>query len=53
VVDSGKFDWASGNFHSFNEPSEGYQGLRFAETFGPSAFAAKVPLDNLVREASS
>jgi O-acetylhomoserine (thiol)-lyase len=34
IVDSGKFDWASGNFPIFTEPSPGYHGLKFAEIFG-------------------
>jgi O-acetylhomoserine (thiol)-lyase len=34
IVDAGRFDWASGRFPSFTEPSPGYHGLRFAETFG-------------------
>lgn len=43
VVDSGKFDWAkSGRFPQFTEPSEGYHGLRFVDTFGAAAFAAFV-----------
>jgi hypothetical protein len=43
--DAGKFDWTSGNFASFTEPSEGYHGLKFSETFGPAALAAKARLD--------
>ncbi|HEY6106890.1 MAG TPA: O-acetylhomoserine aminocarboxypropyltransferase/cysteine synthase, partial [Anaeromyxobacteraceae bacterium] len=36
IVDSGKFDWgASGKFPFFTEPSPGYHGLVFSETFGP------------------
>ncbi len=34
IVDSGKFDWGSGKFPQFTEPSEGYHGLKFWETFG-------------------
>ena len=34
IVDSGRFDWASGRFPTFTEPSPGYHGLRFAEAFG-------------------
>lgn len=34
IVDSGKFDWANGRFPSFTEPSPGYHGLEFADTFG-------------------
>jgi len=35
IVDSGNFDWSSGRFPSFTEPSPGYHGLVFAEVFGP------------------
>ncbi len=37
IVDSGRFDWASGRFPSFTEPSPGYHGLRFADAFGPAS----------------
>ncbi len=36
IVDSGKFDWGSGKFPIFTEPSPGYHGLNFQEVFGPS-----------------
>ncbi|KAF4622468.1 hypothetical protein D9613_009314 [Agrocybe pediades] len=48
IIDSGKFDWSkSGKFPGFTEPSEGYHGLKFSETFGPQAFAAKVRTEGL------
>ena len=34
IVDSGKFDWSSGKFPVFTEPSPGYHGLKFWEVFG-------------------
>lgn len=34
IVDSGKFNWANGNFPVFTEPSPGYHGLKFWEVFG-------------------
>jgi O-acetylhomoserine (thiol)-lyase len=34
IVDSGKFDWGNGKFPLFTEPSPGYHGLNFWETFG-------------------
>lgn len=34
IVDSGKFDWANGNFPIFTEPSPGYHGLVFSDVFG-------------------
>jgi O-acetylhomoserine (thiol)-lyase len=42
IVDSGKFDWGNGKFPLFTEPSPGYHGLNFYETFGP-----KSPLGNI------
>ena len=53
MIDAGKFDWTSGKFASFTEPSEGYHGLKFSETFGPAAFAAKARLDVLRVRVSS
>ncbi len=34
IVDAGNFNWANGKFPQFTEPSEGYQGLKFWDTFG-------------------
>ncbi len=34
VVDAGKFNWGNGKFPVFTEPSPGYHGLKFWETFG-------------------
>jgi O-acetylhomoserine/O-acetylserine sulfhydrylase len=42
IVDSGKFDWGNGKFPAFTEPSPGYHGLKFWETFG-----AQSPLGNI------
>lgn len=48
VVDAGKFDWArSGKFPSFTSPAEGYHGMVFSDTFGATAFAAKLRLELL------
>lgn len=48
IIDSGKFDWAkSGKFPSFTEPSDGYHGLVFSDTFGPLAFAIKLRVEIL------
>jgi len=53
IVDSGKFDWANGRFPAFTEPSPGYHGLKFAETFGPDgpfgniAFAIRARVEGL------
>ncbi|ORX66543.1 hypothetical protein DL89DRAFT_270082 [Linderina pennispora] len=35
VIDAGTFPWNNGKFPAFTEPSDGYHGLRFWETFGP------------------
>tara|TARA_R110002051_G_scaffold210668_1_gene276155 strand:+ start:3066 stop:4409 length:1344 start_codon:yes stop_codon:yes gene_type:complete len=34
IVDGGNFNWGNGKFKQFSEPSEGYHGLNFWETFG-------------------
>ncbi|RHZ49686.1 O-acetylhomoserine aminocarboxypropyltransferase/cysteine synthase family protein [Aspergillus thermomutatus] len=49
VVDSGKFDWGkhADRFPQFIEPSEGYHGLKFWETFGPITFAIRVRVEIL------
>ena len=43
----GKFYWGSGKFPSFTEPSEGYHGLKFHDTFGAIAFAVKLRVEIL------
>ena len=53
VVDSGKFDWTDQKFKLYNEPDNGYHGIRFAHDLGelnPLAFILRmrlVPLRNL------
>ncbi|KAI0804578.1 O-acetylhomoserine ami [Irpex lacteus] len=48
IVDAGKFDWTrSGKFPSFTEPSDGYHGMKFSETFGPLAFIVKARVEVL------
>ena len=53
MVDSGKFDWASGKFPLMSDPDASYHGLRFAHDLGPLAPIAYtlrmrlVPLRNL------
>jgi len=44
---TGKFDFTRGKFPSFTEPSEGFHGLKFSETFGPLAFAVKLRMEVL------
>jgi O-acetylhomoserine/O-acetylserine sulfhydrylase len=49
VVDSGKFDWGKNakRFPDMVEPSPGYHGLKFWETFGNLAFALRVRVEVL------
>jgi len=47
IIDSGKFDWTSGKFPSFTEPSAGYHGMKFAEAFGPMAFILRCRVEGL------
>jgi O-acetylhomoserine (thiol)-lyase len=42
IVESGKFPWDNGNFPSMVEPSKGYHGVRFYETFGDFGYTMKV-----------
>ncbi|MGB3585936.1 MAG: O-acetylhomoserine aminocarboxypropyltransferase/cysteine synthase [Tunicatimonas sp.] len=34
IIDGGNFDWGSGKFPQFSEPSEGYHGMVFSDVFG-------------------
>lgn len=49
IVDSGKFDWGkhAARFPQMVEPSEGYHGLKFWETFGPITFITRVRVELL------
>ncbi|NTU52191.1 MAG: O-acetylhomoserine aminocarboxypropyltransferase/cysteine synthase [Chlorobiaceae bacterium] len=47
IVDAGTFDWANGKFPLFTEPSEGYHGLKFHETFGELAFIIRARVEGL------
>ena len=47
VVESGKFDWANGKFPGMIEPSKGYHGVRFYETFGDFGFTMKARCETL------
>lgn len=35
ITDAGTFNWGNGRFPDFTEPSDGYHGLKYWETFGP------------------
>lgn len=41
IIDAGNFDWTSGKFPGFTEPSAGYYGLVYHEALGNAAFIAK------------
>lgn len=49
VIDAGKFDWGkhAKRFPQMVEPSEGYHGLKFWETFGPITFIIRVRVEIL------
>ena len=47
IVESGKFPWDNGNFPEMVEPSKGYHGIRFYETFGDFGYITKCRLETL------
>jgi O-acetylhomoserine (thiol)-lyase len=47
IVDSGRFPWNQGAFPQLLEPSKGYHGIRFYETFGDFAFIMKARVEGL------
>jgi O-acetylhomoserine (thiol)-lyase len=47
VIDAGTFDWSSGKFPEFTEPSAGYHGLIYHEALGEAAFIAKLRIEGL------
>lgn len=47
IVDGGKFDWNNGKFPMLSEPSPGYHGMVFSETFGEMAFIIKCRVEGL------
>ncbi len=47
IVDAGNYNWGNGKFPQFSEPSEGYQGLKYAETFGELAFIIRARVEGL------
>jgi O-acetylhomoserine (thiol)-lyase len=47
IVDSGRFPWDSGPFPQMLEPSKGYHGIRFHETFGDIAYIVKARVEAL------
>ncbi len=47
LVESGKFPWDNGNFPDMIEPSKGYHGVRFYETFGDFGYTMKARCEML------
>lgn len=47
IVESGKFPWNNGKFPDMCEPSDGYHGVKFYETFGDFAFITKARMEYL------
>jgi O-acetylhomoserine (thiol)-lyase len=47
IVESGKFPWDNGRFPMMTEPSKGYHGVRFYETFGDFGWIMKARLETL------
>jgi O-acetylhomoserine (thiol)-lyase len=47
VVESGRFPWGNGNFPGMTEPSPGYHGVKFFETFGDFAFTMRCRMETL------
>ena len=47
VVESGKFPWDNGNFPQMTEPSRGYHGVSFYETFGDFGFTMKARMETM------
>ena len=53
IVDAGAYSWGNGKYPQFSEPSEGYHGLNFWETFGSNsphgniAFAVRARMEGV------
>ena len=47
LVESGKFPWNNGKFPQMTEPSRGYHGVRFDETFGDFGFTMKARMETM------
>jgi O-acetylhomoserine (thiol)-lyase len=47
IIDAGTFDWGSGKFPEFTEPSPGYHGLVYSDVIGAASFIAKVRIEGL------
>ena len=47
VVEGGKFPWDNGKVPGMTEPSPGYHGVKFHETFGDFAFTMRCRMEGL------
>lgn len=47
IIDGGNFDWGNGKFPQFTEPSEGYHGLVYWETFKEQSFIVRARIEDL------
>jgi len=47
IVESGKFPWDNGNFPGMTEPSPGYHGVRFFETFGDFGYTMRCRMETM------
>jgi O-acetylhomoserine (thiol)-lyase len=47
LVESGRFPWDNGKFPGMTEPSKGYHGVRFYETFGDFGFTMRARMETL------
>jgi O-acetylhomoserine (thiol)-lyase len=47
LVESGKFPWNNGKFPQMTEPSRGYHGVRFDESFGDFGFTMKARMETM------
>ena len=47
VIEGGKFPWDNGKFPGMTEPSAGYHGVKFYETFGDFGFSMRCRMESL------
>lgn len=47
MVEGGKFPWDNGKFPGMTEPSPGYHGVKFYETFGDFGFSMRARMETL------
>ncbi|MCE9658034.1 MAG: O-acetylhomoserine aminocarboxypropyltransferase/cysteine synthase [Burkholderiales bacterium] len=47
MVESGRFPWDNGKFPGMTEPSKGYHGVKFYETFGDFGFSMRARMETL------